>query len=174
MRIKKKCGLTLNDKCDFGKRSVKFLGHLIEEKGVRTDPRKVNAIVNMPDPKSVTDVRRFLGMANQLGKFSPQLAVLSTPLRDLLRKDVMFVWRHKHEAFHALKRLCSSTESLCFYDFRKETIVSADASSYGLGSVLLQKQGSGEWKPVTFCLTLAQRHRKALYAQIEKKALAAR
>jgi len=126
-----KCGLTLNDKCEFGQRSVKFLGHIIDENGVRADFDKVNDIVNVPAPKNVTNVRRFLGMANQLGKFSPQLADPSSPLRDLLRKDIMFVWGHKHEAFLALKRLCSSTESLCFYDFRKEIIVSADASSYG-------------------------------------------
>jgi len=59
-----KSSLTLSDKCEFGKRSVKFWGHIIDENGVRADPDKVNAIVNMPAPKNVTDVRRFLGMAN--------------------------------------------------------------------------------------------------------------
>ena len=112
LRIVQKCGLMLNDKCEFGQRSVKFLGHIIDENGFRADPNKAHTIVNMRAPKNVTDVSRFLGMANQLGKFSPQLADLSTSLHDLLRKDVMFVWGHKHnEAFLALKCLCSSTES---------------------------------------------------------------
>jgi len=73
--IMQKCGLTLNDKRECGQRSVKFLGHIIDENGVRADPDEVNAIVNMPALKNTIDVRRFLGMANQLVKFSPQLAI---------------------------------------------------------------------------------------------------
>ena len=53
-------GLTLNDKCEFNKRSIKFIGHIIDGEGVRVDPEKVRAIKEMPVPQNVSDVRRFL------------------------------------------------------------------------------------------------------------------
>ncbi len=65
--------MTLN-KCVFGESRVKFLGHIIDADGIRTDPDKMAAIKDMSPPTTVTEVRRFLGMANQLSKFSPNLA----------------------------------------------------------------------------------------------------
>ena len=55
-------------------RSVKFLGHLIDSSGVHPDPDKVQAIIDMQPPTNVHEVRRFLGMVQQMGKFSPNLA----------------------------------------------------------------------------------------------------
>ena len=73
-------GVTLNrEKCAFRQSSVKFLGHLIDD-GVRADPEKTSAIRDMETPQSVSDLRRFLGMVNQLGKFSPQISELTQPL----------------------------------------------------------------------------------------------
>jgi len=67
-------GGTLNIlKCAFLQRFVNFLGHLIDEHGVRADPHKTEAISRMDPPKSISDLRRFLGMVNQLGKFSDQI-----------------------------------------------------------------------------------------------------
>ena len=82
--------VTLNkDKCKFSVNCVRFLGHIIDNSGIHPDPQKLEAIQMMPTPKSVSDVRRFLGMANQLGKFLPSLAEISKPLRDLLSKNNM-------------------------------------------------------------------------------------
>ena len=68
-------GLTLNcEKCEFSKDNIRFLGQLVSQQGVAPDPEKVKAIVEMKLPVNVAEVRRFLGMVNQLGKFSPQLA----------------------------------------------------------------------------------------------------
>lgn len=78
-------GVTLNSrKCEFNKTEVKFLGHLISKEGIRPDPEKTSAIREMGVPQSVTDLRRFLGMINQLGKFSPCISELSQPLQELL------------------------------------------------------------------------------------------
>ena len=71
-------------KCAFRQSSVKFLGHLIGQDGVRADPEKTSAICDMATPQSVSDLRRFLGMVNQLGKFSPRVSELTQPLRELL------------------------------------------------------------------------------------------
>ena len=80
-------GVTLNfGKCDFAKSSVSYLGHVVSAQGIEADPAKVQAIMEMEQPTNVGDIRRFLGMANQLGKFSPKLATITKPLRDLLSK----------------------------------------------------------------------------------------
>ena len=86
-------GATLNpQKCEFGKRSLKFLGHMIDETGIRADPDKTTAVTEMSAPTTVPELRRFLGMVNQLGKFTPNLAELTQPLRELLSKSNAWVW----------------------------------------------------------------------------------
>ena len=80
-------GATLNqEKCQFRKSSIKFLGHLVDATGIRSDPDKTSAIANMPTPKNISDLRRFMGMINQLGKFSSNLAELTQPLCELISK----------------------------------------------------------------------------------------
>lgn len=72
------------EKCQFSQRKIKFLGHVIDERGMQSDPEKISAIVELDPPRNVTKLRRFMRMANQLSKFSPHLAELSEPLRELL------------------------------------------------------------------------------------------
>ena len=165
-------GVTLNQKkCEFRKSKLLFLGHIVEENGIRPDPEKIAAITEMGQPSNVTEVRRFLGMANQLGKFSACLAEITRPLRDLLSKNVAWQWGSaQSEAFSAVKQeLCKPT-LLAHYDPNAATKLSADASSYGLGAVLLQEQGS-EWKPVAYA-SRSMSKTEERYAQVEKEALA--
>ena len=71
-------GVTLNpQKCAFGKQTLRFLGHVVSGEGILADPEKTSAIQAMPPPSSVSDLRRFLGMVNQMVKFSPNMAELS-------------------------------------------------------------------------------------------------
>ena len=87
LRRIEEAGVTLNQqKCEFSKDKLTFLGHVIDAEGVRADPEKSKAIKNMSPPTSVQELRRFLGMANQLGKFTPNLADITQPLRELLSK----------------------------------------------------------------------------------------
>ena len=80
-------GVTLNkDKCEFNKTSLTLIGHTIDGRGISLDPQKTAAISKMVSPKSTTELRLFMGMVNQLGKFSPQIAELSKPMQKLLRK----------------------------------------------------------------------------------------
>ena len=74
------------DKCEFSKTSLKFFGHLVDDSGIRADPDKTAAIAEMKPPQNITELRRFIGMVNQLEKFSPNLAELTQPLRELLSK----------------------------------------------------------------------------------------
>ena len=145
-------GVTLNqEKCKFGMTTIKFLGHIIGPEGIRPDPDKVKAIVFMHLPTSITEVRLFLGMVNQLSKFSPRLAEMSEPLRSLLSSKNTWGWlAAQQKAFEDLKAELQSQRVLALYHPDRETIVAADASCYGLGSVLLQQQPDKDWKPVLF------------------------
>jgi len=71
-------------KCQFYQSCVTFLGHAIDENGISPDPKKVAAIQKMTQPSSITELRRFMGMVNQMCKFSPNVARISKPLRELL------------------------------------------------------------------------------------------
>ncbi len=166
-------GLTLNEKkCEFSQSRVKFLGQIVDHLGVRPDPNKISAIQNLRTPSCIGDIRRFLGMANHLGKFSPRLADLTKPLRDLLSNKSHWCWDDtQQQAFEDVKRELSTSPVLALFDPSRETTLSADASSYGLGAVLLQKQPEGEMRPVAYA-SRAMTPTELRYAQIEKEALA--
>ena len=166
-------GLTLNrDKCEFSQKQVKFLGQIVDKAGVRPDREKVKAIQEAPTPKNVSDARRFLGMVNQLGKFSPNLAEKTRPLRELLKKDNTWIWgAPQREAFAEVKSTLTAAPVLALFDPSRETTVSADASCYGLGAVLLQRQPDGGMKPVSY-ISRSLTPTEQRYAQIEREALA--
>ena len=75
--------LTLSEeKCEFAKPSVEFLGTIVNAESIQVDPKKVEAITKMAAPKDPSELRGFLGMVNQLSKFQPHIAELTKPLRD--------------------------------------------------------------------------------------------
>ena len=165
-------GVTLNpEKCEFNKNQLVFLGHLIDHRGVQPDPQKTTAIVNMASPKNVGELRRFLGMVNQLRKFSKNIAEFTKPLRELLSKKCSWHWGHtQDQAFANIKSELSRPTILTLYDPAKETKVTADASSYGLGAVIMQRQDS-QWRPTAYA-SRSMNETEQRYAQIEKEALA--
>ncbi|UYV67682.1 K02A2.6-like [Cordylochernes scorpioides] len=166
-------GLTLNkEKCIFSVKEIKFLGHLITERGVLPDPNKVQAIREFPSPSSISEVRRFLGMVNFTGKFIPDLSTILYPLNQLLVKRNDWRWDSaQEEAFEKVKKLLSTSPALTLFDPNLPTTVSADASSYGLGAVLLQKSEDGYQKAVAYASrTMSETEKR--WAQIEKESLA--
>ena len=146
---------------------MKFLGQLISKNGVNADPEKTSAVRNMEAPRSVSDLRRFLGMVNQLGKFSPRILELTQPMRELLSHKRAWLWQE--EAFNKVKEEISQPTTLALYNPDAELKISADASSFGLGAVLFQHE-EDSWKPVAYASrSMSETERR--YAQIEKEAL---
>ena len=169
----REAGFTLNEKCEFSKGSVRFLGHIIDSQGIHADPQKVDAILNFPAPANVPELQRFLGMLNQLAKFTPELASQTEPLRQLLKLDSLWSWDHPQKgAFKQIKQSLTSTPILAHFCMGRESVIAADASNTGLGTVLLQRQPGGSRRPVSYIsrsLTEAEQN----YAVIEKEALTA-
>ena len=96
------CTLNAN-KCEFNKEEIHLLGHVINRQGILPDPQKTDAVRSMEKPRSPTELRRFIGMVNQLGKFSSKIAELSQPLRELL--SVKRTWQRgtaQDKAFEAV------------------------------------------------------------------------
>ena len=97
---------TLNaDKCEFSKKEVKFAGYVLNGDGIKSDPEKTESIQEMDTPQHVSDVRRFLGMLNQVGKFFPHPAEKAKPIRDLLSMKSEFLrGPTQQDAFEKLKK----------------------------------------------------------------------
>eukprot|EP00117_Sycon_ciliatum_P048077 scpid59649/ scgid0554/ Retrovirus-related Pol polyprotein from transposon 17.6; Protease; Reverse transcriptase; Endonuclease len=167
-------GVTLNsEKCQFHATSIKFLGHVIDGCGIRPDPDKIHAIQELSPCSDVHSVRRLLGMANHLGKFIPDLASITQPLRSLLVKGTPWQWGAEQcAAFDRIKTSLSNEPVLAKYSPNYHTTVSADASSFGLGAVLLQRQPDASVRPVAY-LSRSLTPAETRYSQIEKEALAA-
>ena len=125
-----------------------------------------------PHHETLVSYDDFLGMINQRSKFSPSLAENTKPLRDLLSKKNHWRWTSVYqETFYLLKESLSTDATVGLYDPNWETVVTADASSYGLGAVLQQKQLDGTMKPITYA-SHSMTNTEQRYTQIEKEALA--
>jgi len=126
-------------KCQFGKQSISYLGHIVGNGGVSTDPSKIQSVQLWPQPNDVKELRRFLGLAGYYRKFVKNYAAIARPLTDLLKKNCLFVWTQAHTAaFQALKDALVSAPVLALPDFSKQFHIQTDASDSGVGAVLLQ------------------------------------
>ncbi|KAJ9525376.1 hypothetical protein QJQ45_003220 [Haematococcus lacustris] len=130
-------------KCEFMKRTLMFLGHIISAQGISVDPCKVTAISNWPVPTSLKTLQSFLGAANYVHKFVHNFSTIAAPLTNLTgpKKD-SFPWKAwppaELDAFNALKQAISNVPMLKLPDHSKPFQVHCDASLEGIGAVLMQ------------------------------------
>ena len=168
-----KAGLRAREsKCEFMVPSVSYLGHQIDEDGLHPLPDKVQAVVEAPSPKSVQELKAYLGLLTYYCKFLPDVSTVLAPLYRLLRKEARWHWTAKEEqAFCKSKELLTSSKLLVHFDASLPLILACDASAYGVGAVLAHQMPDGTERPIGYASrTLSPAEKN--YSQIEKEGLA--
>jgi len=135
-------GLHINfKKCQFIKKSIEFLGHVVERGNISPSPGKVKAVIDYPEPRGLKDVQSFLGLSGYFRKYIPSYSIIAKPLSDMLRKDRQYVFDDKaRNAFLQLKSALTQKPVLKIYHPQHETELHTDASIDGYGAVLIQRQ----------------------------------
>ncbi|PNF14896.1 hypothetical protein B7P43_G05140 [Cryptotermes secundus] len=159
------------DKCEFLRKEVSYLGHIITSEGVKPDERKVEVVKNFPTPTTTQKLKGFLGLAGYYRRFIPNFSKIAKPLTELLKKNTPYIWNEKTEtAFNALKESLSTEPILQYPDFKRPFVLTTDASNEAIGAVLSQGP-IGRDLPVAYAsrtLIVAERN----YPTIEKELLA--
>lgn len=159
-------------KCVFFQTHVEYLGYIIDEAGIHTDPDKVAAILGVKVPDNIKQLKSFLGLINFYRNFIPNASMILEPLHSLLRKDSKWTWSGLHQkAFEDVKSELSNRRFLAHYDPKLELVLTVDASPSGLGAVLAVRYESGVERPLCYAsrsLSAAERG----YSQIHKEATA--
>jgi hypothetical protein len=133
-------------KCEFGKTSLIYLGHIVGGGELKIDPSKVKVILEWPKPNNVTEVRSFLGAAQYWRKFIANFSSIAAPLHAVTSVKQVFQWGGKQQkAFDTLKEKISSAPVLTLPNLRQPFEIQTDASNYAMGAVLLQ-----HGKPICF------------------------
>ena len=146
---------------------VLFIKHVATDQGLKEDPAKVRAVVEMPPPTDKQSVQRLLGLAQYLAKFLPHLSEVTKPLRNLTQSKTLWVWEEAQQtAFKKLKEMVTCTPVLRYYNLKEEVTLQCDASQSGLGAALMQNG-----QPVAYA-SRALTPAETRYAQIEKELLA--
>ena len=151
-RLRKHKLYAKKEKCEFGVKRLEFLGHIIDQDGLHTEPSKVKAVMEWPPLQSTKDIQCFLGLANYYHRFINGYSSIVQPLTRLLRKDVQWQWTNmEQEAFDNLKQALSSAPVLALPDPDKRFYVHTDASStVAIGGILSQMQDDGKLHPVAY------------------------
>jgi hypothetical protein len=168
-------GITLSRSKAKAGTSVKFAGFIVTSSGISPDPMKTDSISKFPAPKNITDLRSFMGLANQLGHFVPDMAHAAEPLRHLLKKKNEFLWLDDHQnAFQKVKDILTSPDGpvLAHFNPSLPTALLTDASRLkGIGFALLQTYPNGSTRLIQ-CGSRFLSSAETRYAVCELEALA--
>ena len=147
-----KYGLKLNvDKCEFFRKELSYLGHVVSRSGIKTMPSKVQAICDAPIPQNVSELRSFLGLVNYYQRFVPNMSSLVYPLNQLLGKGVPFqLSSAQDDAFRIVKTKIASADVLTHFHQDLPLLLATDASPYGIGAVLSHRMEDDTERPIAF------------------------
>lgn len=137
--LKKNHLLAKRAKCSFRQNSMGFLGHIISKDGMQPDPSKVQAIVDWPVPKTLKQLRGFLGLSGYYKRFIHRYAQLATPMTNLLKKNAFHWDEEATKSFETLKTALTTTLLLQFPNFEIDFTIETNACGTGIGTVLLQE-----------------------------------
>lgn len=165
-------GLTINmKKSHFCRKELKYLGYLVDKHGLRTDPGKVDVILNYPTPTTAKEVKRFLGMAGWYRRFINNFSKISKPLCKLTRKNVEFNWNPEaEESFSQLKSALVSAPILKMPDYNLPFRILSDASAFSVAAVLTQTHDGVE-HPLAYCSRTLNKN-EVNYSTTERELLA--
>nr|WP_253308879.1 reverse transcriptase family protein [Rickettsia endosymbiont of Ceutorhynchus assimilis] len=168
----REAGLVLSlDKCKFCMSQLLYLGYVVDRDGLRPDPEKVQAILNIPTPKNVNEIRRFIGTASWYRRFVPNFASILAPLTQLMKKNARWSWNSACEnSFRLIKEHLVTAPVLTCPDFDRTFTLQTDASNYGIGAVLTQQFEEGEKVISYLSRSLTKQEQK--YTVTEKECLA--
>ncbi|XP_038106859.1 uncharacterized protein K02A2.6-like [Culex quinquefasciatus] len=171
--VLEQAGLKLNlKKCQFFKKEVTYLGHVISANGLCKTDERVKAIRMTKEPKNVQEVRAFAGLVNHYSRFVKNIADMMSPLYRLLKKGTKFVWSSEcREAFVKVKDAICEDVMLAHFDPNAKLLLVCDASMEGVAAVLVQKAGNEPERPVAFAsrvLHAAERN----YSVLDREGLA--
>ena len=171
-QIMREAKLTINlMKSEFGKATVKYLGHIVGQGQVRPLDAKIQTIVKYPIPTSRKELARFLGMAGYYRNFCLNFLDIAAPLTNLLSKKVKFVWTDDCQvAFDKVKLLLQKSPVLKSPDYEKPFKLIIDSSDVGTGSVLAQEASDGLDHPVSYFSKKFLKYQKN-YSVVEKETL---
>ena len=159
------------EKCRFFESEIEHLGYIVNEHGVRVNPKKGEAIRAAPAPKEKHALESWLCTAQYYADFILGFASLTGPLNKLRRNDVQYEWTPERQAaFDAIKSALALQTTRVHFDERRQLILGTDASPYGVGAVLLQKHKDGREHMVT-CASRTLSSAGRNYSQIKKEAL---
>lgn len=157
---------------NFFQAKVSYVGHELDAHGLHKSPDKIKEVKEVQCPKNVSQLRSFLGLVNYYHRFIENLSSVAGPLHELLNKGIKWEWSSKRErAFKEIKELICSDKVLCHYDAKLPLKLAADASPYGIGSVLSHMFPDGSERPIAFVSRTLNQAEKS-YSQIDKEALA--
>lgn len=159
------------DKCEFLRKEVAYLGHIVSNEGVKPNPDKVAAVINFPTPKSCRDIRSFIGLSGYYRRFIPNYSKITKPMTSLLKKDVPFKWGESQQhSFDTCKKILTSLPLLQYPDFTKEFILTTDASLHAIGGILSQGE-VGKDLPIAYASRTLNKA-ESNYSTIERELLA--
>ena len=136
---------TKASKCWFFQAKILFLGHIVSNQGVEVDPEKVAAVSKMKSPQKIKEVRAILGLVGFYRRFIQDFGEIAEPLYKLLNKKERFSWRKECEsAFEQLKQALQKALILGYPNDTEPYTLTTDASLFGIGAIISQRQQWGE------------------------------
>lgn len=168
--------ITINlKKSEFGRKEVKFLGHIITADGIRPNPDKIKAIREAPEPKNKKQIKAFLGLCNFFRRFANNQAMNAPALLELIRKNTPWVWSEKcKQEFQEIKQTLCECVRLAHPDWSKDICVATDSSDYGIAAEVFQvieREGGTERRTISFASRILNKWERQ-YSITEKEALA--
>ncbi|CAC5368091.1 unnamed protein product [Mytilus coruscus] len=153
-------------KCKLFAQQVEYLGHIVAENGISTDPKKID-VKNWPEPTTVSELRSFIAFCSYYRRFIENFGNVAKLLHSLAQKGKIFAWTDECQwSFDKLKRLLTSTPVLVHQDFKQHIILNTDVSEYSIGAVLSQIQ-NGHEKVIAFASRSLTKNTETSHGDVE-------